>query len=159
MVSQELPPRSTGTSSNKEVTYMPTTKEFSVRMEDQPGTLGTICRTLADRGVNILAFQSIPLEGKSLVRLVVDNPTAAKSVLDTQKLTYTEAQVAQVKLPHRPGELARAASNLGEASVNINYAYCGIEPGTNAPLLIFGVADAGRAAKILDEAAAAAARA
>ena len=138
---------------------MPTTKEFSVRMEDQPGTLGTICRTLADRGVNILAFQSIPLEGKSLVRLVVDNPTAAKSVLDTQKLTYTEAQVAQVKLPHRPGELARAASKLGEASVNINYGYCGIEPGTNAPLLIFGVADAGRAAKILDEAAAAAARA
>ncbi len=136
---------------------MPTTREFSVRMEDQPGTLGTICRTLADRGVNILAFQSIPLEGKSLVRLVVDNPTAAKSVLDTQKLTYTEAQVAQVKLPHRPGELARAASKLGEASVNINYAYCGIEPGTNAPLLIFGVADAGRAAKILDEAAAAAA--
>ncbi len=138
---------------------MPTTKEFSVRMEDQPGTLGTICRALADRGVNILAFQSIPLEGKSLVRLVVDNPTAAKSVLDTQKLTYTEAQVAQVKLPHRPGELARAASKLGEASVNINYGYCGIEPGTNAPLLIFGVADAGRAAKILDEAAAAAARA
>ncbi len=138
---------------------MPTTKEFSVRMEDQPGTLGTICRALADRGVNILAFQSIPSEGKSLVRLVVDNPTAAKSVLDTQKLTYTEAQVAQVKLPHRPGELARAASKLGEASVNINYGYCGIEPGTNAPLLIFGVADAGRAAKILDEAAAAAARA
>ncbi len=138
---------------------MPTTKEFSVRMEDQPGTLGTICRALADRGVNILAFQSIPSEGKSLVRLVVDNPTAAKSVLDTQKLRYTEAQVAQVKLPHRPGELARAASKLGEASVNINYGYCGIEPGTNAPLLIFGVADAGRAAKILDEAAAAAARA
>jgi hypothetical protein len=138
---------------------MPTTKEFSVRMEDQPGTLGTICRTLADRSVNILAFQSIPSEGKSLVRLVVDNPTAAKSVLDAQKLTYTEAQVAQVKLPHRPGELARAASKLGEAGVNINYGYCGIEPGTNAPLLIFGVADAGRAAKILDEVAAAAARA
>ncbi len=136
---------------------MPTTKEFSVSVEDQPGTLGTICRELADRDVNILAFQSIPAEGKSLVRLVVDNPTAAKSVLDTEKLRYTETQVAQVKLRHQPGELARAAFKLGEASININYAYCGIEPGTNAPLLIFGVADAGRAAKILDEAAAAAA--
>jgi hypothetical protein len=124
---------------------------------DQPGTLGTICRKLADREVNILAFQSIPFEGKSLVRLVVDNPIAAKSVLDTEKLTYTEAQVAQVKLRHLPGELARAAFKLGEASININYAYCGIEPGTNAPLLFFGVADAGRAAKILDEAATAAA--
>jgi hypothetical protein len=91
-----------------------------------------------------------------LVRLVVDKPTEAKSVLDDQKVKYDEVQVAQVKLPHRPGELARAASKLGEASVNIDYAYCGIDPATNEPLLIFGVAEASRAATILDEAARAA---
>ncbi len=137
---------------------MPTAKEFSIEMDDKPGTLGKICSSLADRRVNILAFESISLEAKnkSQVRLVVDNPTTAKSVLDNQKLKYTETQVAQVKLPHRVGELARAASKLGEGNVNINYAYCGIDAGTNEPLLIFGVADAGRAAKILDEAAAAA---
>jgi hypothetical protein len=138
---------------------MPTTTEFSVQMQDQPGTLGKICRTLADRGVNILAFQSINLEGKSQVRLVADNPVTTKSVLDNQKLKYTETQVAQVALPHRPGELARAASKLGEANVNINYAYCGINPSSHEPFLIFGVADASRAAKILDEAAKAAAKA
>ncbi|HLE63178.1 MAG TPA: ACT domain-containing protein [Pyrinomonadaceae bacterium] len=136
---------------------MPKTKEFSIRMEDEPGTLGKVCGALADAKVNILAFQSIPWEKKSLVRFVVDNPTTAKSVLDTQKLKYTEAEVAQVRLPHQPGELARAALQLGEAEININYAYCGIEAGTNAPLLIFGVADVGRAVKILDKAAAAAA--
>ena len=134
---------------------MPKTREFSLRMQNQPGTLSKICRALADRKVNILAFQSMPFEGKSLVRFVVDNPTTAKTVLDTEKLAYTETEVAQVKLPHRPGELARAASQLGEANINIEYAYCGLEPGTNAPLLIFGVADAGRAAQILDKTAAA----
>jgi hypothetical protein len=103
---------------------MPKTKEFSVRMEDEPGTLGKICRALADGKVNILAFQSIPGEKKGLVRFVVVNPTTAQSVLDTQKLKYTEAEVAQVRLPHRPSELARAASQLGEAEININYAYC-----------------------------------
>src|SRR5712692_10730479 len=117
---------------------MPTTKEFTVHMEDRPGTLGKFCRALADRGVNILAFQSGSFEGKSLVRLVVDNPTTAKTVLDSQRVTYTEAQVAQVKLPHRPGELARVASRLGEANINIDYAYGGVEPDTNAPILIFG---------------------
>ncbi len=135
---------------------MPETKEFSIRMEDEPGALGKICRALADAKVNILAFQSIPSEKKSVVRFVVDNPTTAKSVLDTQKLKYTEAEVAQIRLPHRPGELARAASQLGEAEININYAYCGIEPSGNEPLLIFGVADVGRAVTILDKAAAAA---
>jgi hypothetical protein len=136
---------------------MPTTREFSLSMQDQPGTLGRLCGALADRKVNILAFQTIPFEGKSLVRLVVDNPTTAKSVLDTQKLPYKETEVIQAKFPNRPGELARAASQLGEANINIDYSYCGVDPGTNAPLLIFGVAEAGRAAKILDKTAAAAA--
>ena len=136
---------------------MPTTKELAIRMEDRPGTLGKVCQVLADRGVNILAFQSNPSEGKTLVRLVVDNLTIAKTVLDGESLTYTETEVAQIKLPHRPGELARAASRLGEANININYAYTGIEPGTNAPILIFGVAEVSRAAAILDQTIAAAA--
>jgi len=136
---------------------MPTTKEFSIRVEDRPGTLGKICRALADRGVNIVAFQSFPAEGKALVRIVVDNPTTAKTVLDAERLTFTETEVAQVKLPHRPGELARAASRLGEANININYGYVGVDPTANAPLLIFGVAEVGRAVTILDQAATAAA--
>jgi acetolactate synthase small subunit len=36
---------------------MSTTREFSLSMQDQPGTLGRICQALADRKVNILAFQ------------------------------------------------------------------------------------------------------
>lgn len=135
---------------------MPTNKEFAIRMEDRPGSLGKLCRALADRGVNILAFQSIPSEGKSLVHIVVDNPTSAKTALDTERLTYTENEIAQVRLPHRPGELGRAASRLGEANININHAYCGLEPGTNTPLLILGVSDVGRAVTILDQAATAA---
>ena len=124
---------------------MPTSKEFAIRLDDRPGTLGKVARTLADRGVNILAFQACPAEGKSLVRMVVDNPTTAKTVFDSEHLPATEVEVAQVKLPHRPGELARVASRLGEANININHAYCGVEPGTNASLLIFGVADVGKA--------------
>jgi len=135
---------------------MPRSKEFVISMEDRPGTLGRVCRALADRGVNILAFQSFPSEGKSQVCIVVDNSKTAKTVLDDEALTYTEAEVAQVKLPHRAGELARAASRLGEANINIHHAYCGVEPGTNASLLIFGVAEVGKAAAILDQIATAA---
>ena len=136
---------------------MPTSKEFAIRVEDRPGTLGKVCRALAERGVNILAFQSFSTGKESIVRFVVDNPTTAKSVLDAQRLTYTEVEVAQVKLPNRPGELARAASRLGDANININYAYCGVEAGTSTPLLIFGVAEVGRAVTILEQVAAAAA--
>ena len=136
---------------------MPTTKEFTIRLEDRPGTLGKLCQALAEQNVNILAFQSFPLEkDKSSVRLILDNPAVAKTILDRQKTDYTETEVAKVTLTHRPGELARAAARLGEAGINIDYGYCGVEPGTNATFLIFGVAEAGKAVNIFDQAAASA---
>src|SRR6266849_6721889 len=98
---------------------MPKTKEFSVHLKDEPGTLARVCRALADAKVNILAFQAIPWEeGESVVRLVVDSPSAAKSVLKKQKFRHTEADVVQITLPNRPGELARVASQLAEAGIN-----------------------------------------
>jgi hypothetical protein len=137
---------------------MPVTKEFTVLMEDRPGTLGKVCRALADRNVNILALQSFPIGGKSVTRFIADNPTTAKKVLDDERLTCTETEVVQVKLTHRPGEVARVASRLGEANININYVYCGLEPTTNSPLIFFGVAEVSKAAPILEQAAAAAAK-
>ena len=134
---------------------MPTVKEFTIRLDDRPGTFGQLCQALADQKVNILAFQSFPLEnGKSSVRLVVDNPAAAKTILDGRRADYTETEVAQVRLGNRPGELARTASRLGLAGININYGYCGAGPDANATFLIFGVAEAGKAVNIFDQAAA-----
>ena len=137
---------------------MPVTKEFTILLDDRPSTLGKVCRALADRGVNILALQSFPIGGKSVTRFIADNPTAAKAVLDGERLTHVESEIVQTKLPHRPGEIARVASRLGEANININYAYCGLEPGTNTPLVFFGVTEVAKAAPILEQAAAAAAK-
>ena len=133
---------------------MPITKELTIRMDNRPGSLGTVCQALADRGVNILAFQSIPSESTILVCFVVDNVDAAEAALESGGLTYSEGEVAQVKLPHRPGELARTASKLGDANINIHYAYFGLEPSTNVPLVIFGTTELSRAAAILGETAA-----
>jgi len=37
---------------------MPTAKEFTISLEDKPGTLGKLCQALAEGGVNILAINS-----------------------------------------------------------------------------------------------------
>jgi len=117
--------------------------------------LGRICQALADQEVNILALESFPTLGKFVTRFIVDNPDTAKTVLSSEKLTYVERDIVQIKIQHRPGEIARLASRLGKAHININYAYCGLEPTTNAPLVFFGVGDVGKAASVLERAAAA----
>jgi hypothetical protein len=130
---------------------MPKVKEFTVTIEDKPGALGKCFLALAERGVNILAFQSYVEEGESLARLLVDDPAAAKAVLGGLKMNFEETEVAVVRLAHRPGELGRAASRLGEKQINIDYSYCGLEPGSTRPLLVFGVDNLTRAANLLDE--------
>jgi hypothetical protein len=130
---------------------MPATTELAIEIDNRPGTLGNVCRALASRGVNILAFQLIPSPKKNFMYMVVDDPVAAEKALSKDGIGYTEAEVVQVKLPHQPGELARAATRLGEGNININYAYSGVEPSTNAPVVIFGVTEVDRATTILDQ--------
>jgi hypothetical protein len=129
-------------------------KEFTVTIEDKPGALGKCFLALAARGVNILAFQSYVEERESLVRFLADDPPTAKAVLGSLRMNFEETEVAVVRLPHRPGELGRAASRLGENQINIDYSFCGLEPGSTLGLVVFGVDNLTRAATLLDELAA-----
>src|ERR1700722_17449724 len=129
-------------------------KEFTVTVEDKPGALGKCFLALAERGVNILAFQSFVEERESLVRFLVDDPATAQAVLGGLRMIFEETEVAVVKLAHRPGELGRAASRLGEKEINIDYSYCGLEPGSTRLLVVFGADNLTRAANLLDEVAA-----
>jgi hypothetical protein len=129
---------------------MPTQKEFTVTIEDKPGALGKCFLALAERGVNILAFQSFVEEGESLARLLVDDPAAAMAVMGGLRMIFEETEVAVVRLDHRPGQLGRAASLLGENRINIDYSYCGLEPGSTRALVVFGVDNLTKAAAVLD---------
>jgi hypothetical protein len=129
-------------------------KEFTVTIADKPGALGKCFLALAERGVNILAFESYVEERESLVRFLADDPAAAQAVLNGSHMIFEATDVATVKLPHRPGELGRAAARLGENRINIDYSYCGTEPGSKLAVLIFGVDNLTIASKVLDELAA-----
>jgi hypothetical protein len=126
-------------------------KEFTVTVEDQPGALGKCFLALAERGVNILAFQSYVEERESLVRFLVDDPVGAKTVLGGLRMIFEETEVAVIRLPHRPGELGRAAARLGEGQINIDYSYCGSEPRSALALLVFGVDNLTKAATLLEQ--------
>jgi hypothetical protein len=133
---------------------MPKAKEFIVTIADKPGALGKCFLALAERGVNILAFQSYVEERESLTRFLADDMASAKAVLGSLRMIFEETDVAIVTLAHRPGELGRAASRLGENQINIDYSYCGLEPGSTRALVVFGVDKLTKAAALLDELAA-----
>jgi hypothetical protein len=138
----------------RESNYMAKAKEFTVKIEDKPGALGKCFLALAERGVNVLAYQSYVEEGESVARFLVDDLAVAKSVLGSLDMIFEITDVAVVRLAHRPGELGRAAARLGANQINIDYTYCGLEPGSTLGLLVFGVDNLTKATAVLDELAA-----
>ena len=125
-------------------------KDFTVAIADKPGALGTCFRNLAEQGINILAFQSYVEDRESLVRFLADDMAAARKVLGGNRMNFEETDVAIVRLMNRPGALARAATRLGEGQINIDYSYCGQEPGSTSVMLVFGVDNVTKAASLLD---------
>jgi len=122
-----------------------------VTIEVKPGALGKCFLALAERGVNILAFQSYVEEGESLTRFLVDDVDTAKDVLGKKHMIFEITDAAVAKVAHRPGALGRAAAHLGKNHINIDHSYCGQEPGSALGLLVFGVDDLNKAARVLDE--------
>jgi hypothetical protein len=85
------------------------------------------------------------LEGGGHLRLVVDNHIHGAAVLREHHHQVTERDVILVMVPNVPGSLAPALRLIGDAGVNVEYAYGGgTDMGPTASIVI-GVENAQRA--------------
>jgi hypothetical protein len=125
-------------------------KQFSVTMENRPGTLARMCSALGERNVNMLAMMSVEHQGKSMVRMVVDKPAPAVKALDETGYEYSQDDVLTTTVANRPGTLGKVARDLGDAGININYAYLGAEgEGSRHLLLVLSVSDPAKASALV----------
>ena len=124
-------------------------KQLSVQLENRPGTLARLCSELARYAVNIVAIMVPEAKDVGQVRLVVNGQETARRVMGELGLKYTEEDVIALKLSDRPGALGRATRKLAEHGININYAYGSIVRGASRAMVILGVSDPEKAAKIV----------
>ena len=117
--------------------------EISLRLGNSPGALAGVCRLLSDERVNILAMT---LEAGGQLRLVVDNHVHGGAVLRDHHHHVTERDVIVTTVPNAAGALAPALRLIGDASVNIEYAYSGTADSGAMAAVVIGVEDAQRAA-------------
>ena len=98
--------------------------QLTLHLANETGTLATLCRQLADAGVNLLALSADDRTGGAgPIRLLVANPDQAQKALTKAGYTFDSEQVLFVELKNRPGALAKATARLAKARINIRYAY------------------------------------
>ena len=99
--------------------------QLSVFVENRTGHLADALGTLADGGVNVLAFAIADTTDYGILRLVVDKVNPAKELLAAADYAVTESSVVCTVIPDEPGVLAAISRLVAESGLDIEYVYLG----------------------------------
>jgi hypothetical protein len=124
-------------------------KQITAWMESAPGQIGRIAKALGDAKVNITGFTAYGTGGESPIRLQVSSPAKAKKVLQGLGVRVTEEEVLRLTLADKPGILGEVGSRLGQANINVDYAYGSVAKGGRKADVVLGVTDLVGATKAL----------
>ena len=118
---------------------MAKTKQFTVTVENQPGALAKIAKTLGNAKVNILALLGTAQGTNGTIQLIVEDPRRAKKALDEAGLTYQETTAEEYELANKPGALAQCLEKLAAKGVNLNSICATASKGGRKAVLVYTV--------------------
>ena len=98
-------------------------QQIAVFLQNKPGHLSGICKTLKDNGINIVTLSLADTQQFGILRLIVkDWQTAAKKLEEAGYLTQLREVVA-VEVRDEPGGMFAVLDAVGKAGVNVEYVY------------------------------------
>ena len=122
--------------------------QLTVFLENSAGRLAELSRAMGDAGINMRALMVADTESFGVVRIICDRPHEAARALGAAGFSASITKVLAVEIPDRPGGLADVLESLGAAAMNVEYAYCFVEPSGDAAVDIFKI-DASGAEDVL----------
>jgi hypothetical protein len=114
-------------------------EQLNVFLENKSGRLAELTRMLGDSGINMHALMVADTSEFGMIRIICDTPQRAKRLLDEAGFGASVTQVTAIEIPDTPGGLADVLESLGTAGLNVEYAYCFVEPSGEAAVDVFKV--------------------
>ena len=121
-------------------------RQLTVFLENRSGRLAEIADLLGREGINIRGFSTTEAAEYGIVRLIVDEPERARTLLHEGGFTTHFSDVICVKVEDVPGGLARVLDELAAAGVSIDYLYS-----ISFWNICFAVRDVDRAVELLQD--------
>jgi len=129
-----------------------TIKQISVFMENKPGHLASICRTLAAAGINIVTLSIADTQQFGVVRLIVDDWEKARDTLAAAGIAANIRDVLAVGVRDEPGGMTALLEKIEKSGVNIEYMYAFAAHIGKEAILVFRFDDLEKAEKALSDA-------
>jgi len=122
-------------------------QQLSLFLENKPGHLSSICRAIAEAGINIETLSLADTQQFGILRVIVQDWEKAEKTLQENGFVVKVTEVVAIEVPNRPGGVAELLAALDETDINIEYMYAWSDRG----ILIFRFDDPDKAVKILQE--------
>lgn len=126
-----------------------TAKQVSIFLENRAGRLADVTTLLGDNGVNIRALSLADTADFGILRLIVNDPDKALSLLKKAGLTVRETEVVAAEVPDRPGGLAEILRLLSAEQINVEYMYAFVRSPAESAIMIFRFDDPAKALEVL----------
>ena len=98
-------------------------QQIAVFLQNKPGHLGDVCKTLKDNGINIVTLSLADTQQFGILRLIVkDWETAARKLEEAGCLVQLREVVA-VEVKDEPGGMFEVLDAIGKGGVNVEYVY------------------------------------
>lgn len=123
-------------------------KQISVFIENKKGKLADATRYIADHNINLRALSIADTQDFGILRIICDDPKAAKEALEAGGFITTITDVLAAAIDDKPGSLANILEVLAEAHVVVEYTYAFLSAKAGA-YMIFRVDDNQSAAAAL----------
>jgi hypothetical protein len=106
--------------------FMEQTKEFTLTLDDRPGTLAKATDAIAKAGINIEGYCAVPSgkDGKGTFRVVTSDPATTRKALEAAGFKVQEERdIAVIDADDRPGFLAQTLRRIADNEVNVGPTY------------------------------------
>ena len=114
-------------------------KQLTVTLENRPGAVSEIAKTLGNARVNILALLGTAQGTSGVLELVVDDARRAKKALDEVGLMYQENSALEYELPNKLGSLVQCLERLAAKGVNLNSVCATTSKGGKNAVLVYTI--------------------
>jgi hypothetical protein len=125
---------------------MAKTKQFTISIDNQPGAVAHIARTLGDAKVNILSLLGTAQGTAGTVQLIVEDARRAKKALDAARISYQETPAEQYELSNKAGALANCLDQLAKKGINLNSIHATAPKGGKKAVVVYTAEAAAKAA-------------
>jgi hypothetical protein len=118
---------------------MAKTKQFTISVDNHPGVVAGIAKTLGDAKVNILSLLGTSQGTAGTVQLIVEDARRAKKALDAARISYQETPAETYDLPNKPGALAQCLDKLAAKGVNLSSIHATAAKGGKKAVIVYTV--------------------